>query len=359
MTSDTSLPVILIHIGARMPYALASVVEQALATSPGRRVVLVTDHPHAFRSNGAEVIDLSEILPSDEMVSFRQLDYSTSTFRSGFWLHAMTRLFVLHDAMQSLGIQKAIHLENDVLLLTSPALERRLRDSPAYVYLPFASRARGIASLVYVGGIEALTEVLQHLLQLINATRLPSEMEYLAAAAAAGAPIRSLPTMPSNALQLSEPSLTHEGLVPSDAFWSGYPQFGAIFDATALGHYLAGPDPANDRYLSRNLFISIDTNVDTPSLRWHLVEEQNQLRLQVSHQGALLDVANLHMHSKTFPPLTAEHLSWWRDRIGAANQQRRITGFEACYLLQHSLHSPRNLAHFTLQWAVALRASLR
>ena len=271
----------------------------------------------------------------------------------------MTRLFVLHDAMQSLGIPKAIHLENDVLLLTSPALERRLRDSPAYVYLPFASRARGIASLVYVGGIEALTDVLQHLLRLIKATRLPSEMEYLAAAAAAGAPIRPLPTMPSDVLLLSEPNATHEGLVPAETFWSGYPQFGAIFDATALGHYLAGPDPANDRYLSRNLFISEDTNVDTPSLRWNIITVGNQLRLQVTHQGTRLDVANLHMHSKAFPPFTAQHLSWYRERIDAANQQQRINRFETRYLLQHSSQSPMNLAHFALQWAVAFRASLR
>jgi hypothetical protein len=357
MMSDVPLPVILIHIGARIPHGLASVVEQARATTPSRQVLLVTDHPDAFRSLDAEVIDLSEILPSDESVRFRQLDYSTSTFRSSFWLHAMARLFVLRDAMQSLGIPKAIHLENDVLLLTSPGVERRLRGSLEYVYLPFASRARGIASLVYVGSLEALTEVLQHILHLINVIRLPSEMEYLAAAAAAGAPIRPLPTMPSDALQFSEPSVSHEGLVPADAFWSGYPQFAAIFDASALGHYLAGPDPANDRYLSRNLFISGDTNVNTPSLRWDIIEEQGQLRLQVGHQGALLDVANLHMHSKTFPPLTAENLSWWRDRIDAANHQRRITRFEARYLFRHS-RSPSNLAHFAFQWANALRSSL-
>ena len=353
---DTPLPVVLVHTGPRIPRGLPSVVEQVRDTTPTRRILLVTDQPTAFDALDVEIVDLSALPPSPESVTFRQLEYSNSTFRSGFWLHAMARLFVLHDTLQCLGIPKAVHVENDVLFLTNPALEERLRDAPPFIYLPFSSRARGVASLVYVGGIEALTDVLRLILNLIESAHLPSEMEYLAAALAAGAPIRPLPTIPSDALMLSEPHPTHQGLVPPDTFWSGFPEFGAIFDATALGHYLAGPDPANDRYISRNLFISVDANIDTPSLMWHIVDNDSQPRLQVSHQGARIDVASLHMHCKSFPPLTTRHLPWYRDRLDAANQQRQITAFEGRRLLEDVVRSPIDLAHFAAQWARLLHS---
>jgi hypothetical protein len=83
------------------------------------------------------------------------------------------------------------------------------------------------------------------------------------------------------------------------AFWKHFDQFGAIFDAAAIGQYLGGVDPRNAGGADTAGFIN-ETCIFDPSgyqYRWRTDSQGRRVPCAID-EGREYRVNNLHIHSK-------------------------------------------------------------
>ena len=84
----------------------------------------------------------------------------TDDFKEGFWKLTSYRFFIIYEIMQKYNITNVIHLENDVLIYYNCDIISDKFDSK-YIYLPFDSFERNIASIMYIPTYEILGDVLK------------------------------------------------------------------------------------------------------------------------------------------------------------------------------------------------------
>ena len=149
-------------------------------------------------------------------------------YRGGFWALASMRFFYIYEFMEQYNIDDVIHLENDVLIYYN-CTEITNRVGRQFVYMPFDTLNRNIASIMYIPSASVFRRVLENYDYTLN------DMENFSRIRSKANIIRNFPIYPSNNSLNSEIRFVSEN----------FDNFGFVFDAAAIGQYLGGIDPRN------------------------------------------------------------------------------------------------------------------
>jgi hypothetical protein len=171
------------------------------------------------------IINADELLDSYNFDSVSNLD---NKFREGFWKLTSQRFFIIYEFMKKYDTTNVIHLENDVIIYYNcDELEKSIDKN--YMYIPFDSYKRNIASIVYIPDSKVFKEILDK----YNFNK--NDMENFAIIREQTQLIKNFPIFKKEYC-----------CNPEESFVSQNSElFPFIFDAAAIGQYLGGVDPRN------------------------------------------------------------------------------------------------------------------
>ena len=290
-------PLVFIYLGEFPRYG-ESAIKLACETS-GVPIVLVTDHevPTSIKSWSVRTQDFYD---PQSFTSSSQLITQRSEFRNGFWQKTLERLFVLQQFQRVSGDNNLFHAELDNLVFRLDRFESQVgRSLPdVTLTLPYGAREVALASLMYVRG----TEPLNQLVHFANRGKnYSNEMHLLAAF---GIEHSDVVVQAQSLESLTSATNFHERSTGShfEAVGSNW-----MFDAAALGQWVAGQDAANSSALvSFNHFVN--EAIAHTSLRprtW--LTDEGVLSVEVGDQ--FLSCYNLHLHHKIHTRIpTTRHL---------------------------------------------------
>jgi hypothetical protein len=230
-----------------------------------------------YKSN-ITLIDANELLTeSDILEKNTTLDKS---FRNGFWYLTSLRFFYIYEFMKKYNISNVIHLENDVpVYYNCDVLQRYI--NPNFMYIPFDSYNRSIASIVYIPNVNIYKTILDH--YNLNKT----DMENFAFIRTQTGLITNFPIF-----------IKSNHLTPEQNYVSNNSNiFPVIFDAAAIGQYLGGVDPRNDPtntigFVNETCVIKYNNY----QINFQHVNGIKKPFIQIGTQ--FVPIFNLHIHSK-------------------------------------------------------------
>jgi hypothetical protein len=202
-------------------------------------------------------------------------------FRNGFNLHTSSRFFYLYAFIKQYNIQDVLHLENDVLVFHNSTLLKDKVDSE-HIYVPIDCPNRAIASVVYIPRPDLLGEILSQ----YDVGR--NDMENFSML------VRQFPTI-FRTFPIGSTSMAHteeERLVTQN--WE---KFHIVFDAAAIGQYLGGVDPRNIPGDTTG-FVNETCVIKYNQHEFSWMETDGIRRPYVIHEGVVMPIFNLHIHSK-------------------------------------------------------------
>ena len=171
------------------------------------------------------------IINADEFVdsyNFNSKSLLDDKFRCGFWKLTSQRFFVIYEFMLKYNITNVIHLENDVLIYYNcNQLENYINKN--YMYIPFDTYTRNIASIVYIPDANLFKKILDKYNFNMN------DMENFASISKETGLIQKFPIFNKEYIDNDEQLFVS----------SNSDKIPFIFDAAAIGQYLGGVDPRN------------------------------------------------------------------------------------------------------------------
>lgn len=299
--------IVFVHIGPVLPEHLAVAAAQARRFHDGE-IWLVAPAGALDGAAWAPGLQLRQIACealgiSEAHGQFLRVTRLDREFRQGFWLHTTERFFYLETLMARAGLDHVVHLENDVMLYANPCDLVAVLDRcyPALA-ATFDAPGRCVPGFVYARSPAAMERLTRFIVQVFSHTdRAPNDMALLAGfrSTFGAAALDTLPIVPDGCPHLI-PGRFGDVLDAAAAFWNRYADFGAIFDAAALGQYLGGVDPRNTGGRDTAGFVNETCVFDPSRYRYEwLTDEQGRRVPIVVDGGGRYRVNNLHIHSKT------------------------------------------------------------
>lgn len=231
---------------------------------------------HQFENN-INLINVDELNDSYEFYSKSELD---KNFRGGFWTLTSLRFFYIYECMKKYNISNVIHIENDVLLYYHCNTIIDMFDS-SYMYIPFDTFSRNIASIMYIPNASVFKEILDK--YDFNTT----DMQNFSIIQKQTGLICNLPIFPT-----CNSSPEHTFVSNNFDMFNGF-----IFDAAAIGQYLGGVDPQNKEgdttgFVNETCIIKYNTY----SFIWEISDDIKKPFLIID--GIKIPIFNLHIHCK-------------------------------------------------------------
>lgn len=300
---DSHEEVLFVYLGDSLPrYARASL--ELASEFSGLGVHLIGSakfEPFAHRAKARFTAIEDFYDPSEAAGAFHRLEFSHS-FRAGFWLRALERLFVLEQYMAREGLDSAFHAELDQLLFRTDILVSRLRTLPERgLFLPFHHSSAAVASVLYCNSRSVLRELLQ---AAGDGDKFPNEMALIAGwAESTPNRVHALPTLAS--LIISGSPMLPSGVQPVSAT-----ALGGVVDAAQLGQWVAGIDPRNVPIGERPRTKFADapspallSRTQLAHLQFSFSRAQGTLMCRYAESNTV-QLFNLHIHAKIHRSLT-------------------------------------------------------
>lgn len=203
-------------------------IEQLIKLQHKNIYVITNTHLLKYFDNYNSNIFLINADELDDSHNFNLTSKLDNKFRNGFWKLASQRFFVIYEFMKKYNINDVVHLENDVLVYYNcDELEGYV--DKKYMYIPFDTYSRNIASIVYIPN----TQIFGKILEKYNYNR--NDMENFSNIRQKTGLIKNFPIFKK------EFCCNNEELFVS----LNSETFPFIFDAAAIGQYLGGVDPRN------------------------------------------------------------------------------------------------------------------
>ena len=235
---------------------------------------------HKFEEFTAK-INLINIDELNENFNYYSKTHLDKNMRNGFWALTSLRFFYIYEFMKVYNIKDVIHLENDVLIYynCSNIINNFEKE---YLYIPFDTFKRNIASIMYIPSYELLKTILD------NYDYSKNDMENFCLIKNKTNLIKTLPIFPKfNNIDNAEINFVSEN----------FHKFSYIFDAAAMGQYLGGIDPRND---SSNTigFVNETCVIKYNKFKFIWKEIQYIKRPFLQIDDIEYTIFNLHIHSK-------------------------------------------------------------
>jgi hypothetical protein len=319
--------VILVHLG-RPPDFVGYYAARTASLLPSYRTVLITDQPVGrfpeVRSGHPtfEVVDIASVVSPEQRRALR-LNLSEAgfnlRFRRGYWERVFLRFLAIENFARSLpGEEPALHLESDVAsFVTAEVVAAALSRTEAPALIPMIDASNACPSIMIGRTAADLAELAGYVIREFGANRGLSDMQVLARGVAEGLAAQ-LPTSPNASEQLLRVSpLLADGGVGElvDAR--------VVFDAAAVGQYLFGIDPRNNRGVLIAGYRETRGGLD-PGLwaGWHLaMSSDGNVWVAFESDGITGVLALIHIHAKMIIPLPPGPSAFWLSVLDVANRK--------------------------------------
>ncbi|NBO23927.1 MAG: hypothetical protein EBU93_01615 [Chlamydiae bacterium] len=268
--------IVLVCLSNFQPYILTNIQQLILLKHSDIYVITHSVFFHHFDvyKSSIHLVDVGDLPDSFDYYNKTTLN---KHFRNGFWAMASLRFFYIYELMNLFHLTNVIHLENDVLLYYNidqiiPKLDNR------FLYIPFDSFSRNIASILYIPN--------SHIFKMIlDSYRFDlSDMDNFSHLFRETGLIQPLPIFSSFHAKTSEEQFVS----------SHFDKIGFIFDAAAMGQFLGGIDPLND---PGNTVGFVNETCVIKYNKYSFVYD-GFLRPFLSIDDSLFPIFNLHIHSK-------------------------------------------------------------
>lgn len=201
-------------------------------------------------------------------------------YRDGFWILSSLRFFYIYEFMQKNNVDNVIHIENDVLLYYNCDVLSNILNKN-FVYIPFDTYNRNIASIMYIPNLNVFKNILD------NYNFDKNDMDNFCHIKKTTQLIQNFPIFKKEYAENDEQIFVSE----NSEF------FPYIFDAAAIGQYLGGIDPIHTLkntsgfinetcVIKYNIFKIIFKEVDNIKKPFIIIKENE------------IPIFNLHIHSK-------------------------------------------------------------
>jgi len=248
----------------------------------GHKNIFVITNSNLFHhfNNLKEEINLIEVEMLNETYDFEFKTSLNKSFRNGFWFLTSLRFFYIYEFMKQFNISDVFHLENDVPIYYNcneiiPFIDKN------YLYLPFDSFKRNIASIIYIPNKDIFKIILDQYDFNIN------DMENFVNIKKKTNLIKNFPIF-----------IKIDGLNEEQKFvCENCEIIPFIFDAAAIGQYLGGVDPRND---SGNTigFINETCVIKYNNYKIWFEEKNGFKKPFIQIEDKIIPIFNLHIHSK-------------------------------------------------------------
>lgn len=284
--------IVFIHIGPRLPGYIYDALRQARLFNEQCSIYLLANQAalqnfNLKNSTPVQIITLETMEKSDVHKEFCKNSSLDHKWGDGFWFYASERFLYLDDFMQQYELRDVFHIENDTMLYVDLAqLEPIFKKCYSGIAAVFDNDRRCIPCFVYIAHKEVMHKLAAYFSRWADQNK--NDMEILALFKQQyPQDIDNLPIiMPTYSDYHVLKSLCgHVPENPAD-YVKNFESFNAIFDAAALGQYLAG-------------FIN-ESCIFNPShfrFKW----QQDELGRKIPYAcfgDKKYRINNLHVHSK-------------------------------------------------------------
>jgi hypothetical protein len=284
-----SIPLVLVNLGT-IPRYLKSNLLYLKEAFPNRKKILISDRTDEPWLNelGFDLVNSATLIqewPQHFMVSDRR-----QFFRDNFWFTSKARLMLLPKFMKNAGLNRILHLENDVWI--SPKFPFHYFDElDAPLALPKVDNERGIASTLFING-KAGIDLLE---KACDTWPNFTDMEILG-------------KILNSELSVFELASTHNIEDAVQGSW--------LFDGAKLGMFLFGTDPRNSKGVIKRFTRSPLGGLDHDQ---KIIVYDGQILLQSKDYE--FNIVSLHIHSKDRKIFGKQWESvlkkqLWKERLG-------------------------------------------
>jgi hypothetical protein len=224
-------------------------------------------------------INLVELESLQDTYEFDKNTTLDKEFRNGFWKLASSRFFYTYAFMKQYSIEDVIHIENDVLLYYN-CDELVGKVDKDFMYLPFDTFQRNIASIVYIPSHELLKEILDEYDPSIN------DMYNFSNIMEKTQKVKNFPIFINNGSEGEEYKFVT----------NNFDTFKYIFDAAAIGQFLGGVDPLNMKNSVGFINETCIIKYDKYQIKWKNVDGINKPFIVIDSNE--YPIFNLHVHCK-------------------------------------------------------------
>lgn len=303
--SDDAAHLVLVHLGDELADHMPDCAAQALDIDPHLVLWVLASRRHSGRfpeqvARRMCFVAVESLEPSVEHRRFSRHTRLDGKFMGGLWKYATERFFFIEELMRAYDLPDCFHCENDNLLYTPLSVLRPLmRRLYPGLAVTLDNDNRCIPGFMYFGSRDAAGG----LVEFLGAKRSAGENDMVTLAEyyrqSRREQIDSLPIVP--------PGFRGDWTTPS-GFRSANPtifsnhaaDFESVFDAAALGQYLAGIDPRITDKKTTVGFINESCVFDPSEFEYEWRDTSGVGRVPyLSYQGAWYKINNLHVHSKS------------------------------------------------------------
>jgi hypothetical protein len=255
-------------------------IDQLIKLGHNNIFIITNLHLFPYFNNYKQQIKLIDVNDLNESYNFKNNTSLDKSFRNGFWYLTSLRFFYIYELMKKYDINNVIHLENDVLIYYNcDELSRFINQQ--FMYIPFDTYKRNIASIMYIPNKEIYKTILD------NYDFNKNDMENFCLIKQKTGLIKNFPIF------IKSDNLTTEQNYVSE----NSNNFPFIFDAAAIGQYLGGVDPRNS---PGNTIGFINETCIIKYNNYHIwFEEINRNKKPfIQIKDKKVPIFNLHIHSK-------------------------------------------------------------
>ncbi|MCI5051686.1 MAG: hypothetical protein MRY21_00950 [Simkaniaceae bacterium] len=297
--------IVFVHLGREIPSYVQTAIDQAALFNKAcpiyfvgnsKPVLMMQRRPQA---ENVTLVAMEKLQFATEHRNFVKRAKLNRRFRGGFWLYATQRFFVLADLMRAKQLENVFQVESDNMIYVDfskllPVFEKNY----PHIGATFDDDLRCVPSVVYFKNAEAAEHLRSEMLN--NALRGMHDMRSIAKYrfGTGKARIKMLPIFPTSYAR-NEDVRSPKGRKPRSTapYHQHFHEFGSIFDACALGHYLGGEDPRNG---SKGTGFINETSIFIASngqYTWEHDEEGRKIPY-LHYRGEKIRINNLHIHAK-------------------------------------------------------------
>jgi hypothetical protein len=155
------LDLILVHFGERFAPHIIHCIEQ-IRVFTGDRIVLFSP---SYRDDLPRIREVPNVHCMDNVRKtpawnrFGEKQFLSKYKLNEFWRYACERFYAIEAIMKSLGIDRALHLENDNLIYSAPPLEWLAEFCGSGIGLPRINDQLLSAGIMYIGSIDSLEKM--------------------------------------------------------------------------------------------------------------------------------------------------------------------------------------------------------
>jgi hypothetical protein len=291
MTKDMA-PIVLVHLGKSLPRFVRLNLNY-LSRTFKREIHLLTS------VRDQKLYKFTELPNPIQIHNINSLDVDwqnaiSSNYRDNFWEKTKKRIYIVCSFLESMGIVRAIHIENDVWIAPYASID--LAFSEGNIAYPILNDGRGVGSSIFFDDREG--HLLRKMKKYFSEYPEKTDMEIL------GILHRD---NPDEFLSL-----------PSNEFDIGRAEF--IYDGAFIGMHIFGEDP-------RNRFGKFKINSDYEAFGGKLSElnfflDDESKLIAESTRGKSI-VGSLHIHSKLGDIFTKNPSKVLKIRLEARSQSQK------------------------------------